>query len=1180
MQPINPQNPYASCVVRASAGSGKTYHLSQRFLRLVAAGAEPGEILTVTFTRKAAAEMRERILKVATEVLLRPETAAAIDDEMQGYWREAKSRHPHTRPPRQAIEAGHMILSFSQSLNISTIDSLLYHFVSRFPVEAGSVPAPPPNKHMDARRSPLHTKAMETDSAPLQKVNREAERGRGRGEHLPIPFRYVETIEEQELRQQAFHALFKDAANDARLRQLIENILSLPDGDSRRLQEHLNRLLDQRLYLWDLRERRGLSWEDLLLPPPVRFADMSKEEIAAQTASVVDSIGHHVGGKTAEKIADAHARFVRSHMPEDLLDGLFKKNDWELPKKTQEKIAGTGLDEQVHLLCYELRRHRLNQQARLTYELFDRYRDSYQELKKRRGWADLVDLTIGAVNLFFGERSFGARYYLFLKVAHLMIDEFQDTSRMQWLLFQTISEELLSGQGLAAQRGLLPTVFLVGDAKQSIYAFREGDYRLLAEAAAFLAQRFEVTSVPLNVSWRSSQLILDAVNAVFSSKELRPLLPDFDIHTTAEDKGNPIAPPTGSITVVEPFFKLENETTIDQPRRREARFLIATIKEWLERPLPVYDRQLGCHRPITYRDIGVLYRTGDRSQVLEEELIRSGIPYLREERRGYFQRREVGDVLAFLHFLAQPSDSLALATLLRSPLLGCTDASLMQMLAQMQTHEVERPVSLFSALQRVQPDTANLLQEFLRMSGTHPIDQILLRFLERCDATAAYQLAWGEKEGALAAANLQQLIEIVATRAPEGSGSLLAYIEMLRDFKGVDEIGNAPLGTDSITLMTMHKAKGLEFPVVILLGAETGLQRRGGHIEAFEKILNGPQPFVFLGANKADRLPALDRAGELYAIIDAEEQAESSRVLYVTLTRAHEHLLITSCEVPAPESYHNLIQTQLVEKGLVNQVQLAGGAKGFVLVNLGVIKTLPKIETPKEESIETPIFASVRESGIRVYRPSQPASLAGWTDAEVSGADDESHLAGQQPGAEELDSETLHRRERGRLTGVLVHRGLEFHFNKKPWRLEEELAEALRSPALLSFAAGQRFGEREQAEMAREIQRHINQALGCKEFKELVASARVLRTEMPILHLHGAQLVSGVIDLYLESDDGRWVIDYKTIPLNGQTAEEVIKAHGFAKQLAAYAAAVEAIWPKGEVRQGVLLTEVGELVEI
>jgi len=1130
LQIINPQNPYISCVVRASAGSGKTYHLSQRFLRLVAAGAEPSEILTVTFTRKAAAEMRERILKAATEVLLKPEAATAIDNELQQFWLEVKNRHPHTRPPRPVREAAHLILSFSQSLNISTIDSLLYHFVSRFPIEAG--------------------------------------------DHLPIPFRLIDTIEERQLRQQAFHELFNDAPDDASLRQLIRDILSLPNGDSRRLQEHLNILLNQRLYLWDLLERRSMNWEDLLLPAPEAFVDKDEREIVAQTATAVESIARQVGGKTAQKILDARERFVNSGLPEELLDGLFKKNDWELPVKTQEKISGTGLEKQLHLLCYELRRRRVNHQARLTYELFERFRDNYQQLKKSRGWADLSDLTIGAVNLFFDEHSFGARYYLFLKVAHLMIDEFQDTSRLQWHLFQTISEELLSGEGIAAKRGLLPTVFLVGDAKQSIYAFREGDYRLLGDAANFLAQGFEVKSVPLNVSWRSSQLILDAVNTVFSSALLRPLLPDFDIHTTAEEHEKPVAPLTGSITIVEPFFKLEDDTTIDQARQREALFIVAKIKEWMSQPLPIYDRQLGGHRQITYRDIGVLYRTGDRSRILEAELIRAGIPYLREEHRGYFQRREVEDILAFLHFLAQKSDNLALATLLRSPLLGCSDASLMEILKHTQSIDARHSSSLLTSVQEILPDTARLLKEFLDMAGSNPIDQILLRFLERCDAMAAYQLTWGEKEGALAAANLQKLVELVATHAPKGSGSLLSYIEMLRDFKGVDEIGSAPLGTNSITLMTMHKAKGLEFPVAILLGAEAGLQRRGGPVDAFEKILHGPQPFVFLGNNKAERLPSLDRAGELYKLIDDEERAESARVLYVTLTRAREHLLITTCplDTPGPESYHVLIQTPLLESGMLEETQLSGGVKAYIKSNLGTIQDQEKIETQKEIA-EMPIFMPVRESGLRIYRPSQPVFSANWIDVNFSEAN--------EPGApfsplrdEQLDVEILHLREHSRLIGVIVHRALEFGFGKKRFNLEFELADEARHSM-------QRFDANEQMAMQKEIQEHLDAVLGCEKFQRLISSACVLRTEMPVLHLHGKELVSGVVDLYLETEIERWVIDYKTVPLNAMPADEIIKMHGFEKQLSAYAEAVLAIQPQEDsIRQAVLLTEVGDMIEL
>lgn len=1134
MQTINPQNPYISCVVRASAGSGKTYHLSQRFFRLVAAGADPGEILTVTFTRKAAAEMRERILKVATEVLRRPDKAEAIDSEMHSCWRAAREQHPQTRPPRSATEAAHLILAFSQSLSISTIDSLLYHLVSRFSVEAG--------------------------------------------EHLPIPFRYVETIDEKKQRREAFHALFREAETDAQVQQLIRDLLSLPKGDTQQLWEYLNMLLDVRLYLWDARERQGWQWDDLLIAAPAELGGLDKDEIILQTTALIESIAQRVGGKTGEAVLEARERFVQSGQPEDLQGGLFKQNCWELGQRVVRKIAGTGLDARLQLLCYELRRRQLNRQAQLIYALFDRFAAHYQEQKGRNGWADLADLSIGAINLFFGERSFGARYYLFLRVAHLMIDEFQDTSQIQWLLFQTIAEELLSGQGLAASRFAgLPTVFLVGDAKQSIYGFREGDYRLLAEAADFLGQRFTVGSVPLNVSWRSSQLVLDVVNAVFTTDALQPFVPDFMTHSSAAENGTPVVPATGSFTIAEPFFKLDGETRVDAVRQREAAFIAATIEDWLARPLPVYDGRLQQHRPITYRDIGVLYRTSERSRMLEKELIRAGIPFMREERRGYFQRPEVGDVLAFLQFLAQPADSLALATLLRSPLLGCSDATLMDVLSRMHSAADDRQVTMFTALQSVLPDTAGLLAEFLAMAGTYPVEQVLMRFLERCGAPAAYQLAWGGKEGALAAANLQQLVEIVATRSPEGSGSLLSYIEMLRNFQGADEIGNAPLGADCVTLMTMHKAKGLEFAVVILLGGEAALEHRGGRPDPFAKFLHGSPPFAFLGGSKEERLPPLDRAGELYTCLEAEEKAENARVLYVALTRAREHLLITACEVPAVDSYHNLIRTPLIEKRLVKEAALAAGVKGLVRTNLGAIGPALKTEVQTAESPERPLFLPVRESGIRIYRPSQAVREAETAAAGRPDAEEPAHGSMLLP-LEELDMASLRSHERARLIGVLVHRGLEFHLNMKrrpalEWKLEAALDEE-------TGRSLQSFDVQEQAEMAAEIQLHVQRGQSCTDLQRLVGTARALRTEMPILHLHHNKLVTGVIDLYLECADCRWVIDYKTVPLDEHTPEEVIRTSGFARQLSAYAAAVEAIWPGATVRQGVLFTEVGALFDI
>ncbi|NBQ54425.1 MAG: hypothetical protein EBU49_12730, partial [Proteobacteria bacterium] len=168
----DPKNPYQSHVVKASAGCGKTYQLSQRFLALVAAGAEPGSILTVTFTRKAAAEMRERILGDAGKLLAGGPESAAFDQEMARYYRESRAQILEERgiqlpPPRTAKESGSIIINQSQSLRITTIDSVFHDWIAKFPAETGlATAAGSPLKLAD------DIQLMNMDQAAWEKSNR------------------------------------------------------------------------------------------------------------------------------------------------------------------------------------------------------------------------------------------------------------------------------------------------------------------------------------------------------------------------------------------------------------------------------------------------------------------------------------------------------------------------------------------------------------------------------------------------------------------------------------------------------------------------------------------------------------------------------------------------------------------------------------------------------------------------------------------------------------------------------------------------------------------------------------------------------------------------------------------------------------------------------------------------
>ena len=1120
-----PTNPYQSVIVSASAGAGKTFQLSQRYLRLVIAGANPADILTVTFTRKAAAEMKKRIFEDAVAVLADSQLADEIDIEMRGYYSESKQHETHLRVPRTAARAAEVIINSSQSLKIQTIDSLFQELVLRFPVEAGA--------------------------------------------HLPIPFRIGNTIEKKELYEAAYLRLFEEAEKpdgEPGLRQLLADYLTWPESTVAALQADMMYLQREYLFLLEVQQRQGEGWSQFLLDPVPGYGDYSAQDILHELQSFFARVAEKLRPKDRAALLDTEGPLSSTRDPKILRGILFKKGTWDFLKKISDPLEPEET-QGILTLCYELQRRILNKRAQTIFKLYEIYHTYAAAMKKEMQLIDFDDLSIGAYNLFYGENSFGARYHLFLRVSHLLVDEFQDTSRIQWHIFSAMADELLAGEGLAAENGIQPTVFFVGDAKQSIYAFRQGDYRLLREAISTLGDRFGVHPTSLDRSWRSSNLILAQVNKVFQAPEYAHLLDAFQDHQTAEVKGKPVAPASGSFTLLKPVEKSKGET-IAEVRQRQAQQLVTLIENWIRDEKPIFDRERGCYRPLQYGDIGILYRKSILADELERSFIRAGIPYIKEEKKGYYKRREISDILAFLSFMAMHNDDIAVATLLRSPLLRLRDQDFMALLAVLQQQAPARRQSLYSLLATHHPAIHQKLAFCIQQIGHWSLDRIVTHFIEETKAFAAYRLSLGEKEGQLAEANLLQLVEILATAWPPGSGSILDYLEMVKNFKGVDETGNAQLKGNSITLMTMHKAKGLEFPVVMLLGAEQPIGSDGkADSSGFRKSLNQREKqFVYLGRTKQDRLPEIEENLRILRAHEEDERKEGMRLLYVALTRAKEHFVASAAGACGAESYQSILQMSIFRENPEAWQEIFPDIEALTLqADIDARFDQPlQTSPPEKKEIKIPDFQTkILARGIRIVHPSENV-----LEATIAGADDFEEAPEPETTPASLSVADLEKR---RITGTLIHAGLQARIQHNPWDIKRQLAVALQTS--LHF-----FSEHDTAAMQKTINEHLNTSWQSAALQTLLEGAVKIYTELPLLHLKERTLVHGFADLVIEKPDQTWLIDFKSTSIKGKDVEALIQERGHARQLQYYADALEKILPdNGPVTKALFFTESGFL---
>jgi ATP-dependent helicase/nuclease subunit A len=874
---MNPQNPYGSCVLSASAGSGKTYQLCRRFLHLVAAGSDPAEIVTVTFTVKAAREMRSRILGEAATLLACAESQKEFARQSQEFYRWGSSFWQEQgvkslRPPCSPHDTARKILAASQQLKITTTDSLFKDWVEKFPFEAGLYP----------ENSPGAQELVLADS-----------------------------WEEEEFHRRAWARLFRSAGLRRKVLAAWQTVaqheaeLGLLDLETRIIE-----LYRYHTHIWQL-GANAFKAHPLLLPEAV--ADLS---LAFLVHELADELAVIIRGTSKEQCygeAIAAGDLVRLQN-EGLLTKSYEVSKVILKGKKREERAHeiSYVEERLRLVIEHQQLVRLNRSGRALFSLYQLWYGERGAEKQEQGKIEFADLAMGSVRLLrcggsFGETSQdddgGAAWQIGRRITHLLIDEMQDTSTLQWRIFSSLLEELLSGSSERLLTGVVPTAFVVGDKKQSIYGFREADPSLLERAGElFFRQGWQ--EVQLSASYRCAQVILDFVNKLFVGN----FDPDFPLHTTAENsRGEAVVPNIGEVF----FFCLSADVAEDGDNNEEDKGEdgknhaqqqeAARVADFLakhcvgdEHPLQIYDKEQACSRRLSLKDCCVLYRTGTHVALLEAALAARKIPFRREEQKNFFARREIADVLAFLRYLYCPEDVVALLTVLRSPMVGVSDGEMLEIVSEGQVEEVVRTrYAIFAELYEAASDVLP--------------HELLWSIFTRFSALEAYRSAYAGLEGEIAAENLLKLLEIAISLEQAGHRQPREFLQELERLREQDTHGSAAAGGEVVSLMTIHKAKGLEFPLVAVMGLGDDWFRTDPY------WLKDEDGMIYVG--RKEQQPRSED-NPLYRAQELQKErlyAEAVRLLYVALTRAQHYLLLVGTEKKrrGSKSFLGLIQQTL-----------------------------------------------------------------------------------------------------------------------------------------------------------------------------------------------------------------------------------------------------------------------------
>jgi ATP-dependent helicase/nuclease subunit A len=1114
-------NPDVSAWVAANAGSGKTHVLAQRVINLLLKGVEPEKILCITFTKAAAANMAKRVFDTLGDWTKLDDEELGKAIKGSGIKADATTRTLARRLFARALET-------PGGLKVHTIHAFCAQLLHQFPFEA----------NVAARFSVLDD-AERTQM--LEALTLEALLEGAEAPQSPLG--------------QAL-AVAMTAGADQTFREVVRSAIAR--GDT--IRQWFEKSGGQSNALAALSVALGVD-------PAMTLAEIEKQIVDGPIlpSSEWRAVAAPCQGSSARdqeqgrRLALASRLSGREQVETYLKVFLDSKSQRRSSLLTQgfagkqPALAQRLLDEQNRVLpLRELRnailcRNRSAALMTVASEVLDRYGKE----KQRRGLVDYDDLIDKALDLLRNTDAQWVHFKLDLGIDHLLIDEAQDTSTKQWEIVQRLVEEFTSGAG--ARPGTR-TIFAVGDEKQSIFSFQNAAPRYFAEMRKFFEKRHKDSGLTfeyrqLEHSFRSCEDVLGAVDLVF--KDIGPSV------TSDSQGGIPphIALPDAQPGVVEIWDTIKPEKrepiegwdapfdTVSEvsPRVQLARRIARTVRRLIDGREPVgLDR-----RPARYGDVLVLVRQRDS---LFEAIIRAlkneHVEVAGADRLVLSEHIAVMDLMALADALLLPHDDLALASVLRSPLFGLSDQELFDIAADRGRKSLRTALAEHSGGKFTE---ASSRLEALAFAARRQTPFVFFAHVLGAGGGRRRFLA---RLGLEANDALDEFLNLALDYERHEAPSLQGFLAWIREARA-EVKRDMEIKRDEVRVMTVHGAKGLEAPIVIL--ADTVTPPAGPRPPRLLKLADGP--LIWVGRKADDVAPVA--AARQQTLRDAED--EYRRLLYVAMTRAADRLVVCAAEGVRgrpPGCWYDLVRKAL-DPFLVEEEENGGKVLRYRKPGTAAAPSRAAATgTPEKPEPRPKLPSWLREPAPAQAPQRTPLSPSSAFDEEIGPIASPAGTANERRKA----------LERGRIIHRLMQSLPDIPPARRPQAAEHYLA---RAAAELSST--------ERAEIARQVLA----LLADPKFARIFTSGG--RAEVPIvgyIDRAGSEPVpvSGQVDRLIITDDAVLIADYKSDGAVPERLEDVPPP--YIAQLALYRAVLRRLYPEKPLQAALVFTSGPRLIEV